>query len=171
LSAAFLLALVGCSISPKYHPPLVTCPCGTHFSTAVPTPAAMKHIDKGYQQSFLLERTKLTRLVDKIHERLADHTNTEVLCTARKGDEVMNRTASVSILVICAAGIGALLSCGTVAPQGDKDHKKEVAPPYNPYLPGILPGELNSEIERVLREVDLVEARALARWHALGRPQ
>src|SRR5229473_6772200 len=82
----------------------------------------------------------------------------------------MNRTASVRILVICAAGIGALLSCGTVAPQGDKDHKKEVAPPYNPYLPGILPGELNSEIERVLREVDLVEARALARWHALARP-
>ncbi len=82
----------------------------------------------------------------------------------------MNRTASVSILVICAAGIGALLSCGTVAPQGDKDHKKEVAPPYNPYLPGILPGELNSEIERVLREVDLVEARALARWHALAPP-
>ncbi len=36
----------------------------------------------------------------------------------------MKRTASVSILVICAAGIGALLlSCGTVAPQGDKDHK------------------------------------------------
>ena len=82
----------------------------------------------------------------------------------------MNRTASVSILVICAAGIGALLSCGTVAPQGDKDHKKEVAPPYNPYLPGILPGELNSEIERIVREVDLVEARALARWHALAPP-
>jgi hypothetical protein len=35
----------------------------------------MKHIDKGYQQSFLLEPTKLNRLVDKIHERLADHTN------------------------------------------------------------------------------------------------
>jgi cytochrome c peroxidase len=83
----------------------------------------------------------------------------------------MKRTASVSILVICAAGIGALLlSCGTVAPQGDKDHKKEVAPPYNSYPPGILPGDLNSEIERVLREVDLVEARALARWHALAPP-
>jgi cytochrome c peroxidase len=83
----------------------------------------------------------------------------------------MKRTASVSILVICAAGIGALLlSCGTVAPQGDKDHKKEVGPPYNSYPPGILPGDLNSEIERVLREVDLVEARALARWHALAPP-
>jgi cytochrome c peroxidase len=83
----------------------------------------------------------------------------------------MKRTASVSRLVICAAGIGALLlSCGTVAPQGDKDHKKEVAPPYNSYPPGILPGDLNSEIERVLREVGLVEARALARWHALAPP-
>src|SRR6202521_2217259 len=83
----------------------------------------------------------------------------------------MKRTGSVSILGICTAGIGALLlSCGTVAPQGGKDHKKEVAPPYNSYPPGILPGDLNSEIERVLREVNLVEARALDRWHALTPP-
>jgi hypothetical protein len=80
----------------------------------------------------------------------------------------MKRTASVSMLVICAIG-ALLLSCCTVGPQGDKDHKKEVAPPYNSYPPGILPGDLNSEIERVLR-VDLVEARALARWHALAPP-
>jgi hypothetical protein len=36
----------------------------------------MKQIDKGYQQPFLLEPTKLTRLVDKIHERLSEHTDT-----------------------------------------------------------------------------------------------
>src|ERR1700681_18976 len=83
----------------------------------------------------------------------------------------MKRTTSFSILVICAAGIAAvLLSSCTVAVQSNKDDKKKVAPPYNPYPPGILPGDLNSEIERVLREVDLVESRALARWHALAPP-
>jgi cytochrome c peroxidase len=83
----------------------------------------------------------------------------------------MKRTTSVSILVICAAGIGALLlsSC-TVSVQDNKDDKKKAAPPYNPYPPGILPGDLNSEIERVLREMNLVESRALARWHALAPP-
>ncbi len=39
-----------------------------------------------------------------------------------------------------------------------------------PYPPGILPSNLNSEITRVLREVDFVESRALERWHALKRP-
>jgi cytochrome c peroxidase len=43
-------------------------------------------------------------------------------------------------------------------------------PIYNPYPPGILPADLNSEIERVLREVAVVEARAIARWKALPPP-
>src|ERR1700694_81622 len=41
---------------------------------------------------------------------------------------------------------------------------------YNPYPPGILPSDLNSEIARVLREVDVIEDRALARWHTLQPP-
>jgi cytochrome c peroxidase len=41
---------------------------------------------------------------------------------------------------------------------------------YNPYPPGILPPDLNSEIARVLREIDVVEARAIARWHSLPPP-
>lgn len=36
----------------------------------------MKQIDKPYERAFLLEPTKLTRLIDKIHERLGDHQNT-----------------------------------------------------------------------------------------------
>ncbi len=43
-------------------------------------------------------------------------------------------------------------------------------PSYNPYPPGILPSDLNSEIARIEREVDLIESRALARWHALQPP-
>ncbi len=38
---------------------------------------------------------------------------------------------------------------------------------YNPYPPGILPADLNAEIARVLREVDVNEERAIDRWHRL----
>lgn len=38
---------------------------------------------------------------------------------------------------------------------------------YNPYPTGILASDLSSEIARVLREVDVIESRALARWHTL----
>jgi cytochrome c peroxidase len=41
---------------------------------------------------------------------------------------------------------------------------------YNPYPPGILPPDVNSELARVLREVDVIEDRALQRWHALTPP-
>jgi cytochrome c peroxidase len=44
-------------------------------------------------------------------------------------------------------------------------------PIYNPYPPGILPPDLNSEIQRVLREIDVVENRAIQRWHALPPPK
>jgi hypothetical protein len=36
----------------------------------------MKQIDKPYERAFLLEPTKLIRLIDKIHERLGDHQHT-----------------------------------------------------------------------------------------------
>jgi cytochrome c peroxidase len=42
---------------------------------------------------------------------------------------------------------------------------------YNPYPPGIIPSDLNAETARVLREVDVIEDRALARWHALQPPK
>src|SRR5262252_10330800 len=41
---------------------------------------------------------------------------------------------------------------------------------YNPYPPGILPSDLNSEIERVRRELRVLEGRALDRWRALRPP-
>src|SRR6267142_1891243 len=44
------------------------------------------------------------------------------------------------------------------------------APIYNPYPLGILPPDLDSEIARVLREIEFIEDRALARWHALQPP-
>jgi len=41
---------------------------------------------------------------------------------------------------------------------------------YNPYPPGILPPDLDSEIARVLREVDVIEDRAIERWRSLPPP-
>ena len=40
---------------------------------------------------------------------------------------------------------------------------------YNPYPPGILPSDLSSETARVQREVNLIEERALTRWHSLKK--
>src|SRR5882724_5866537 len=41
---------------------------------------------------------------------------------------------------------------------------------YNPYPPGILPAGLHAEIARVLREIDVIEQRAIDRWHRLPPP-
>src|SRR5246500_3003857 len=43
-------------------------------------------------------------------------------------------------------------------------------PPYNPYPPGILPSDLNSEIARVLREIDAIEAQTLMQLQTLPPP-
>src|SRR5437870_6449758 len=54
------------------------------------------------------------------------------------------------------------------------DAEKEPPPPsgsiYDPYPPGILPMDLDSELARVLREIDGIEQDALAQWRALPPP-
>src|SRR6266566_590379 len=98
---------------------------------------------------------------------------------------------SIAVLTLSAGAIVALLLCtGPVSvqaghendnDQGENDNNQHPGKPpkrhptpkpavYNPYPPGILPSDLNSEIARVLREVDFIEARALARWHNLSPP-
>lgn len=76
-----------------------------------------------------------------------------------------------AVLILSAVAIVVLLVCSRPASaraeRGDKD---QPAPIYNPYPPGILPSNLSSEIARVQREVDVIEGRALARWHALEPP-
>jgi len=48
---------------------------------------------------------------------------------------------------------------------------KETPPtPYNPYPPGILPADLQSEIDRVSREIRFIFQQALAEWRALPPP-
>jgi cytochrome c peroxidase len=76
------------------------------------------------------------------------------------------------------AMLALLISSQTVlisAPTGDgqkgRGRDRDVPPPpYNPYPAGILPPDLNSEIDRVLHEVDTIESEALAQLRALPPP-
>ena len=55
--------------------------------------------------------------------------------------------------------------------RDDKGNKPPATPAvYNPYPPGILPADLDSEIARVRREVNLIFQQALAQMRALPPP-
>lgn len=78
---------------------------------------------------------------------------------------------SIAVLSLSAAAIALLLVCSRPASvRAESGRKDQPAPAYNPYPPGILPSNLNSELARVLRETDVIESRAIARWHALPPP-
>src|ERR1700704_2646923 len=76
-----------------------------------------------------------------------------------------------------AAGAAcALLLGGTIlfypmdAQTAPKRRPPPPAPIYNPYPPGILPADIDTEIARVLREIDFIEAEAFAQWQATPPP-
>src|SRR5258708_27219125 len=88
----------------------------------------------------------------------------------------MRERRLIAIVVLCCAVIAVVLlfpqlssaqNGGFGQKGGDPDTPP---PPYNPYPPGILPSDLNSEIARVLREVDFIESEALAQLRALPPP-
>src|SRR5260370_3475356 len=79
----------------------------------------------------------------------------------------------IALLILSAGAIIALLIyTGLISVQAGAQQTKNNQPPqvYNPYPPGILPSNFDSEIARVLREADVVESRELARSHALNPP-
>src|SRR5215470_10984561 len=83
----------------------------------------------------------------------------------------MNRRTlmiTVSLLVLCAIALWIELAARKTL--GQNADAQASAQGYNPYPPGILPSDLNSEIERVRRELRVLEGRALARWHGLKPP-
>ena len=73
----------------------------------------------------------------------------------------------ISAAVLCAIAVWISCRARNVSPQ---DASATSAPIYNPYPPGILPSDLDPEIERVRRELRVLEGRALDRWHALTPP-
>ena len=79
----------------------------------------------------------------------------------------MNRgtlTITISILVLCTVALCILLATRKVSGQSaDTQISAQV---YDPYPPGILPSDLNPEIERVRRELRVLEgasSRTMAR--------
>src|SRR6202007_57479 len=97
------------------------------------------------------------------------------------------RVTTISIVVLCGIALCISLPAGKVSAQNavaqsgsdqnlsnPEDQNQQNAHAkgaiYNPYPPGILPPDLNPEVERVLREIRVVEKRALARWRALTPP-
>src|SRR5229473_169127 len=81
----------------------------------------------------------------------------------------MNRR---NLTMIASVGVGVVALCMWLAARrvSAQSAAQLSTPVYNPYPPGILPPDLNSEVERVLREVDFIEGRAIARWKALKPP-
>lgn len=73
------------------------------------------------------------------------------------------RSTIISVAVLCM-----MLVAAEKMPAQDAAPAAE--PIYNPYPPGILPSNLDSELARVLREVDGIEAEAVKQWKALPPP-
>src|SRR6266851_8923488 len=97
----------------------------------------------------------------------------------------MGRITLLSASVICAAIAGVLLEFSSTetraqnppAPAqipsksaGEDAGHKQSSPIYNPYPPGILPSDLESEIERVRREVRSIFNQSVNEWRALPPP-
>ena len=75
---------------------------------------------------------------------------------------------TISLLVLCTIALCITLAARKVL--GQRSKARTSAQVYNPYPPGILPANLDSEIARVLREIDVIENRAIQRWHSLPKP-
>jgi cytochrome c peroxidase len=83
----------------------------------------------------------------------------------------MSRRTLIAVPVGCVCALAFWISVHSVGSPSNtsKEHPRSM-PDYNPYPPSILPSNLSSEVSRVLREVNVIEGRALARWHALKPP-
>jgi cytochrome c peroxidase len=75
----------------------------------------------------------------------------------------MNPRLMISVVVVFAVALCSWPFIHQVSAQN-------AVPVYNPYPPGILPSDINSELARVLREVNFVENEATAQWHATPAP-
>ena len=86
---------------------------------------------------------------------------------AEKGIPMQGRALApmISIFVLCMIALCLTLPARKVSGQNAKAQTSDQV--YNPYPPGILPSDLDTEIERVRRELRVLEQRALERWHGL----
>src|SRR5882724_10508213 len=75
------------------------------------------------------------------------------------------------VAAACATVLGILTVSHVLSAQdGNATTKKKPPPPpeiYFPYPPGLIPADLESEIQRVNDEIDKIFDEALAEWKAL----
>jgi len=86
-----------------------------------------------------------------------------IIC-AKWGPAMKNAViSSTSVVALIVGGVALVPSA-----RG-QDVTKAVSPPvYDPYPPGILPANINSEIMRVQREITGIFKNYLLQWHQLG---
>ena len=86
----------------------------------------------------------------------------------------MGRVRLTKIRVCSTIAAVLLISAWLLSAQNSAQEAKAapaVTPTiYNPYPPGILPPDLTSEIQEVLREVAFIENEAIGQWHAIPPP-
>ncbi len=75
----------------------------------------------------------------------------------------MRRTSLVLLCVVCLVVLGAVMITRGVSAQN------ATSSIYFPYPTGIIPSDLVPEIQRVNREVSLIEAEGIAQWNALPK--
>jgi cytochrome c peroxidase len=76
----------------------------------------------------------------------------------------------IAFSAVCALIVAALLVASHPMPGHANDPDAARTPIYNPYPPGILPSNLNSEIARVRREIQGIENEAIKEWRTLPPP-
>ena len=84
----------------------------------------------------------------------------------------MRRGTQILLFVVCSMVVAAIIISQIVSAQTETTEVETTLATqvYDPYPPGILPADLNAEINRVLREIDVIEERAIERWHNLPPP-
>jgi cytochrome c peroxidase len=83
---------------------------------------------------------------------------------------VITFTVVVALLISSQTALISAQNTQNGVNRGRGDEPDPTPPIYNPYPPGILPANLISEENRVLREVDHIEAEALAQLRSLPPP-
>jgi cytochrome c peroxidase len=86
----------------------------------------------------------------------------------------MGRRVFIAVSGTLAMVLGGLMLSQTTSAQkavAEDSRRGGGGPPiYNPYPPGLLPSDLQSELDRVAREVDQIFQEALAQWAATPPP-
>jgi cytochrome c peroxidase len=77
----------------------------------------------------------------------------------------MRHTRLTGSVTICAAVLSAAVMISV-----NRNRVHSASSIYDPYPPGILPTNVASELARVRREINEIEAEAIAQWHALPPP-